>query len=169
MRGFRSEGMDLNRIQNRFDKLNTAVIFAKHLNYSAKGDTNMKQTGIGKRVIFRCFLGAMAMVLGLSGAALAGDHLSSSSGCTDCHGTNVRDIHDYDYTTKADCIICHEAGGPAWPVNDDVWGMFNDYYGDDFNPLISYAGGGWVLPESIGFDFACKDCHVGQNQGHQSN
>jgi hypothetical protein len=128
----------------------------------------MQQVGTGKRVLFRGFLGTMVMLLGLSSVALAGDHLSSSPGCTDCHGTNVRDIHDYSYTIKVDCNICHVAGGPAWPVNDAVHAMFDQYYGD-FNPLETYDGGGWVLPEEVVFDFACKACHVGQNPGHQSN
>ena len=128
----------------------------------------MKQTGMGKWILFSCFFGAMVMILGLSNSALAGDHLSSTSGCTECHGTNVRSIHDYEETIKADCNICHFAGGTLWPVNEAVNEMFVDSYGD-FNPLISCEGGGYVLPEGFGdFDFACKSCHVGQNPGHQS-
>ncbi len=127
----------------------------------------MTQTGMGKRILFSCFFGAMVMILGLSSSALAGDHLSSTIGCTECHGTNVRSIHDYEETIKADCNICHFAGGTLWPVNDAVNEMFVDFYGD-FNPLIPCAGGGYVLPEGFEFDFACKSCHVGQNSGHQS-
>lgn len=129
----------------------------------------MKQTGMGKWILFSCFFGAMVMILGLSNSALAGDHLSSTSGCTECHGTNVRSIHDYEETIKADCNICHFAGGTLWPLNDAVYEMFTAYYDEGFNPLISCEGGGYVLPEGFGdFDFACKSCHVGQNPGHQS-
>jgi len=122
---------------------------------------------MGKRILFSCFLGAMVMILGLSNGALAGDHLSSTEGCTECHGTNVRSIHDYEETMKADCNICHFAGGPLWPVNDAVNEMFDYFYGV-YNPLISCKGGGYVLPEGFEFDFACKSCHAGQNPGHQS-
>jgi len=99
--------------------------------------------------------------------AYAGDHLAAESpGCTDCHGTNVRQVHDD--TVPLDCDTCHSTGGKNWYLND----ICKDYLIDGGILPEQVVGdtGYWQLdlPDGLDFNFACKACHVGSNPGHQS-
>lgn len=129
----------------------------------------MKQMKSGKRILVSCFLCAMMLIFGLSGAAWADDHLSASSGCTKCHGDSVRSIHDDPETVPVDCDMCHATGGPDWYLNDKVNAMFDVTYGDA-NPLtliedeIFYDEEGdevdaYEYNDDFVFDFACQNCH----------
>ena len=97
----------------------------------------------------------LCLTLGLT-LAYAGDHLASTKGCTKCHDSNVRILHDYDYTTPRDCDICHVSGGDLWYLNE----ICADYLTEGGVP-VEKVDGGWILdlPDYSDFSFDCKACH----------
>ena len=111
------------------------------------------------------FLVCIGAAMALCSSAYAGDHLSGSNSCTPCHGTNIRQVHDYDYTIPKDCDICHATQGSTWYLNY----MCADYLTAGGVPILEIEPGAWVLdlPEYSDFNFQCKTCHVGSNPGHQ--
>ena len=104
----------------------------------------------------------LCLTLGLT-LAYAGDHLASTKGCTKCHDSNVRTLHDYDYTTPRDCDICHVSGGDPWYLNNDCADCLKEggvpvkevEWDDWGNPVA------WILDldEYSDFNFDCKACH----------
>ena len=91
--------------------------------------------------------------------AYAGDHLSASdNGCTNCHGTNIRTIHDYEGTIDSDCTICHSTGGPTWYLNNTCATLLMAH-----EISVTETELGWFLDPIEGweFGFECKSCHSG--------
>jgi hypothetical protein len=92
----------------------------------------------------------------------AGDHLSvSDDGCTNCHGTNIRKIHDYEDTINLDCTICHSTGAPDWYLNNTCATLLTAHE----ISVTEIVSGSWVLDPIEGweFGFECKSCHTGMN------
>ncbi len=84
-----------------------------------------------------------------------------------CHGNNIRKVHDYDDTIYVDCDICHVGGGNTWYLNN----MCADYLIEGGVPVVEVEDedDAWILnlPDYSDFNFECKACHVGDNPGHQ--
>ena len=100
-----------------------------------------------------------------SQAIYAGDHLSASTGCTNCHESNIRKAHDHDGVAPLDCWICHFGGGDTWYLNNQC----AEYLTDGGVPIVEIEEDAWILdlPDYSDFNFECKSCHVGQNPEHQ--
>jgi|GEM_PF-2048828 len=120
------------------------------------------RVSVGFAVVLVMIL-AVVFLLYLSPApAYAGDHLSASDdGCTKCHGTNIRQIHDYEETIPLDCDICHSTGGTNWYLNNTCADLLMAH---DFS-VTETGDGSWVLDTIEGYEFAfeCKSCHFGMN------
>ncbi|MFA7455169.1 MAG: hypothetical protein WCZ10_11975 [Desulfobulbaceae bacterium] len=119
------------------------------------------ETMLSGKTIPACIIAGMLLCSPAHGT----DHLSESNSCTPCHGTNIRKVHDYDYTIPTDCDICHATQGSTWYLNY----MCADYLTAGGVPIVEIEAGAWVLdlPEYSDFNFECKVCHVGRNPGHQ--
>jgi len=120
--------------------------------------------------VLPCFAALFVLLLALGALlylgptlAYAGDHLSASNnGCTKCHGTNIRQIHDYEDTIPLDCNICHSTGGTTWYLNDDC--KDNLIENSDLDEYLEQVGLGWwdlVLDPDVEFGFNCDSCHSG--------